>query len=350
MKFGNFLFPTVDDPAEDGRFINETLREAQLSDELGMDAVWLAEHHFDGMCAYVDPVSFAAAVAVSTKRISIGFAVAQMALHHPIRMAEQVAMIDHLSGGRLIVGIGRGPSTNSYEYEGFDLAPEEAQARLVEAEEVMIKAWTTENFVHEGRFWNFRLPLLRPRPFTQPHPFVVRACSSDASMVDQAKAGRPFLMNIQSLEDTQRRMDLYRATMQNKGSSAEDVSHNCEDVWVWRNIFVAESDEEAAEIGIPAFNRQSELRDAMRTRMFEQRGMTIPGVTPGSVSGLPRRQVEHALIHGSQETVREKMAEIEQTGAGGVIASFRIGPMDPQIAERSLRLFMSEVAPHFRAD
>lgn len=204
MKFGNFLFPTVDDPADDGRFISETLHEAQLSDALGMDAVWLAEHHFDGMCAYVDPVSFAAALAVTTKRIKIGFAITQMALHHPIRMAEQVALIDHLSGGRLIVGIGRGPSTNSYEYEGFDLVAEEAQARLVEAEEVMIKAWTTENFVHEGEFWNFRLPLLRPRPLTQPHPHVVRACSSDASMVGQAKAGRPFLMNIQSLEDTQR--------------------------------------------------------------------------------------------------------------------------------------------------
>ena len=348
MKFGNFLFPTVDDPELDGRFIEETVAEARLSDELGMDAVWLAEHHFDGMCAYVDPVSFAAALAVATDRITIGFAIAQMALHHPVRMAEQVAMIDQLSRGRLIVGIGRGPSTNSYEYEGYDLAPDEAQSRLEEAEEVMLKAWTTENLEHEGRFWTFRLPMLRPRPFTLPHPPVIRACSSDGSMVAQAKAGRPFLMNIQSLADTQRRMDLYRETMREAGYDDAAIAANCGDVWVWRNIFVGETDEEAAAIGVPAFQRQSELRDAMRNRMFAERGMTIPGVTPGSVAGLPRRQVEHALIHGSPDTVAEKMAEIEATGAGGVIASFRIGPMDPSVAERSLRLFMSEVAPRFK--
>lgn len=88
----------------------------------------------------------------------------------------------------------------------------------------------------------------------------------------------------------------------------------------------------------------------MRNRMFKERGRTIPGVTPGSVAGLPRRQVEHALIHGSPETVAEKMHEIQRTGAGGVIASFRIGPMEPEVAEHSLRLFMSDVAPQFRKE
>ena len=86
----------------------KTLREARLCDELGMDMLWLAEHHFDGICAYVDPVSFAAAIAASTRRIRIGFAVAQMSLHHPIRMAEQMSLIDNISKGRLLIGLGRG--------------------------------------------------------------------------------------------------------------------------------------------------------------------------------------------------------------------------------------------------
>src|SRR5215212_3218851 len=108
MRIGNFLFPDCRDPARDGVVIDETLREARLTDELGYDVIWLAEHHFDGICAYVDPVSFAAALATATTRARIGFAVAQMSLHHPIRFAEQMAVIDHISKGRLIVGLGRG--------------------------------------------------------------------------------------------------------------------------------------------------------------------------------------------------------------------------------------------------
>ncbi len=89
MKFGNFLFPDSRDPERDGIVIDETLREAWLSDELGVDAIWLAEHHFDGICAYADPIAFAGALATSTRHSKIGFAVLQMALHHPIRLSQR---------------------------------------------------------------------------------------------------------------------------------------------------------------------------------------------------------------------------------------------------------------------
>ena len=164
MKFGNFLFPAAMTAADDRRVIDETLREARLCDELGMDMVWLAEHHFDGICAYVDPVSFAAALATATKQISIGFAVAQMSLHHPVRMAEQMSLIDNLSHGRLVVGLGRGTAYNIYDYQGYGIDPDEAFERLIESEEIMLKAWTTENLVHEGKYWQLRMPQLRPQP------------------------------------------------------------------------------------------------------------------------------------------------------------------------------------------
>ncbi|MBT5812706.1 MAG: LLM class flavin-dependent oxidoreductase, partial [Rhodospirillaceae bacterium] len=135
MKFSNFMFTAAENPADDHRIINETLDEARLCDELGMDTLWLGEHHFDGICAYVDPVSFAAALATATKNIKIGFAVAQMSLHHPIRMAEQMSLIDNISKGRLIVGLGRGTAYNIYDYQGYGIDPDEAQARLVESEE-----------------------------------------------------------------------------------------------------------------------------------------------------------------------------------------------------------------------
>src|ERR1700709_600516 len=83
MKFGNFLFTESSDPGRDGPVIDEALAEARLCDELGMDAIWLAEHHFDGNCAYVDPLTFAAALAVATKQVELGFAVLQTSLYHP---------------------------------------------------------------------------------------------------------------------------------------------------------------------------------------------------------------------------------------------------------------------------
>ncbi len=84
MKFSNFLFSESATPDNDYTVINDALKEAELCDELGFDTIWLAEHHFDGGCAYVDPMIFATAIAARTTRIKIGFAVAQMALHHPI--------------------------------------------------------------------------------------------------------------------------------------------------------------------------------------------------------------------------------------------------------------------------
>src|ERR1700750_1380862 len=141
MRFGNFLFAESRHPEMDGAVIEETLREAELCDALGVDAVWLAEHHFDGNCAYVDPLTFAAALAGGTKRTEIGFAVIQTSLYHHILLAEQLSLLDHLSKGRLILGLGRGTFFNIYEYQGYGIEADEAQARFEEAEEIIRKAW-----------------------------------------------------------------------------------------------------------------------------------------------------------------------------------------------------------------
>ena len=139
VKFGNFLFPDCRDPARDGAVIDETLAEARLADELGIDVIWLAEHHFDGISVYADPIALAGALAGSLRHAAIGFAVLQTALHHPIRLAEQMALLDNLMKGRLIVGLGRGSSYNIYDYQGFGIDHHEAQARLDEAEAIMLQ-------------------------------------------------------------------------------------------------------------------------------------------------------------------------------------------------------------------
>lgn len=334
------------DPSKDDQVIEEALREAQLCDELGMDMLWLAEHHFDGICAYVDPVTFAAALAASTQRIHIGFAVAQMSLHHPIRMAEQMALIDNISKGRLVVGLGRGTAYNVYDYQGYGIDPKEAYERLIEAEDIMIKAWTTENYEHHGKYWNLKLPQLRPRPYTKPHPAIVRACSGEEAMLGMAREGRPFLMNIQSNEVTQHRMDLYRKTMRESGHDEATVARNVDNTWVWRNIFVGETDAEAERIALPAWETQQAFREQMRKKVYAEQGLMLKHepVTPA------RNQQQHSILCGSPDTVSEAIAEIDKIGVGGLILVFRLGPMPYEVAANSIRLFMSKVAPRFRRE
>jgi alkanesulfonate monooxygenase SsuD/methylene tetrahydromethanopterin reductase-like flavin-dependent oxidoreductase (luciferase family) len=348
VKFGNFLFPDSRDPERDGVVIDETLREAWLSDELGVDVIWLAEHHFDGICAYADPIGFAGALAASTRHSKIGFAVLQMALHHPIRLAEQLAVLDNITKGRLIVGLGRGSSYNIYDYQGFGIDHHEAQARLDEAEQILVQAWTRGSFRHRGRFWDLDVPMLRPRPYTKPHPPVIRAASGEASMLELAREGRPFLMNVQSMAVTRQRFGHYREAMQDAGWDQEKIARNLDDCWVWRNVVVAETEAEAARIGIPAFQAMAAARAELRNRINRETGMRIE--VPAGELPSSRASVEHGFIHGSPARVAEAIAEIAALGIGGVIATFRLGPMPHEAAANSLGLFMHEVAPQFRGN
>ncbi len=189
MKIGVFLFPEARDPSKDQQIINETIREAKMAEELGCDAVFLAEHHFDGNCVYVDPPTFAAALSMATTRIKIGFAVLQTSLYHPLRMAEQISLIDNLCKGRLIVGLGRGSLVNTHEYAGYQIDPDSAQERFEEIEEIILKCWNGERVVHAGKYWNFEIGMLRPRPFTKPHPPLLRSVASPGSLIGDGTAG-----------------------------------------------------------------------------------------------------------------------------------------------------------------
>ncbi|HTZ37132.1 MAG TPA: LLM class flavin-dependent oxidoreductase [Stellaceae bacterium] len=346
MKFSTFLFPDSRDPAEDGAVIDETLREALLADRLGADAIWLAEHHFDGISVYGDPMVLAGALAAGLKHAALGFAVIQTALHHPIRLAEQMAVLDHLMKGRVIVGLGRGSSFNIYDYQGFGLDHREAQDRLDEAEAIMVKAWTGEPFAHAGRFWQVEVPRLRPIPYTRPHPPVVRGSSGEASLVELARQGKPWLMNVQSLETTAYRVELYRRTMREAGHDEAAVARNLGECWVWRNFYLAENDETAARIGIPAFETMTRARAEMRDRIFAETGQRIAVPARDLPGGRSARG--EGLIHGSPARVAEDVAAIERLGIGGIIGTFRLGPMPHELAAASLTLFMQQVAPQFR--
>lgn len=345
MKFSNFLFPGSVSAADDGRIIDETLQEARLTDALGFDAIWLAEHHFDGIVAYVDPVAFAAALAVATTRVRIGFAVAQMALHHPIRLAEQVALIDNISKGRLIVGLGRGTAYNIYDYQGYGIDHTEAQDRFEEAEAIMFEAWKGEPLDFRGRFFDLRLPELRPAVFTKPHPYVIRAAATEHGMLDIARRGNPFMMNVQNNMVTAARLALYRDRLRAIGLDDATISAKVEECWVWRNVYVAETDAEAERIAVPAFIAMHEHRVAMRNRIYaEQNASILPMPAPGAAPPA-HASVEHGLVYGSPATVAEKLAPLKATGVGGLIMQFRLGPMTYEQTAASLRLFADQVIP-----
>ena len=288
------------------------------------------------------------ALATTTRRAKLGFAVLQMALHHPIRLAEQLAVLDHITKGRLIAGLGRGSSYNIYDYQGFGIDHHEAQARLDEAEEIMVRAWTEGEFRHHGRFWELDVPMLRPRPFTKPHPAIVRAASGEASMLELARQGRPFLMNVQSAVTTRRRFGLYLEAMAEAGFDHEKIARNLGECWVWRNVFVAETDAEAERVGIPAFDAMAVSRAEMRTRIHRETGLRIE--VPAGDLPSARAGVDHGFICGSPARVAEAIAEIDDLGVGGLIATFRLGPLPHEVAADSLRLFMTEVAPRFRSN
>ncbi len=345
MRTSNFLFPSSLTVADDGRVIEETLAEAKLTDALGFDTIWLAEHHFDGVCAYVDPVTFAGALAVATTRARIGFAVAQVALHHPIRLAEQIALLDHMSQGRLIVGLGRGTAYNIYDYQGYGIDHHEAQARFEEAEALMFKAWEGKPVDHKGQFFTARLPELRPGVRTKPHPYVIRAAATEHGMLEIARRGQPFMLNVQSDAVTAQRMDLFRQTLRSIGQDEATVAARADECWAWRNIYVAETDAEAERLAIPAFIEMHEHRVAMRKRIYAEQGASILPMPPAGAAQPAHATVEHALICGSPATVAEKLAPLKATGIGGLIAQFRLGPMNYEQTAQSLTLFQEKVAP-----
>ena len=194
MQFGWLTLGLSPSPDEDAAAIDEAVTQACFAETAGFDGIWLTEHNFTGESVYCDPIPFASVVAARTSRIRIGFAVLQLALRHPIRLATQLALLDNLSGGRLDVGVGHGTNYNEYEFVGFGLRSDDSRARMEETLEVMVRAWTEAPLVHHGKFYQLSLPALRPRPRQLPYPPVWRAVSSAASVRDCGRLGAPILM------------------------------------------------------------------------------------------------------------------------------------------------------------
>jgi alkanesulfonate monooxygenase SsuD/methylene tetrahydromethanopterin reductase-like flavin-dependent oxidoreductase (luciferase family) len=136
---------------------------------MGFDAVWLAEIHFQkDRSVLASPLVIAAALAACTRRVKIGIAVQVLPLSHPLRLAEDVATVDHLAKGRLEFGVGG--SGLPGHYQGFNIPYSESRDRFLETLEILTKAWTQERFSHQGKYFQFQDVCIMPKPYQKPHP------------------------------------------------------------------------------------------------------------------------------------------------------------------------------------
>ena len=343
MRFGSFVFPVSHHPENDSAVIDSTLAEIVLAEQIGMHSVWLTEHHFDGAAAHADPLVLGAAVASRTTDLKIGFAVVELAFHHPVRLAVQTSLLDNLSHGRLIVGTGRGSAYNHYEYIGFGITMEDGLARLDEAEELLVKAWTGDPLQHEGAHWDVEFPLLRPRPYQQPHPPLIRACISEASTIRMAEIGRPVMIGIQTLPNLQSRLERYRATMLDSGFTEEQTEATLDQCWASRDLFIADSYEEAHEIAAAGFERE-------RTHFRQARELYNPGGFPPPDPNRPipaGESLEHSFIMGTPSQVAEQVAAMRDIGVRNLMLKLNVGEMDTSKVQKSMRMFGEKVMPHF---
>ena len=349
MRFGHFFYPMKFDDSRDEQAIQECLAEAELVEALGFDAIWLAEHYFTGECVYGDPLVFAGALAVKTRRVEIGFGILELPLHNPVRVAIQTALLDNLCQGRLIVGTAKGSNYNAYEYIGFGSNPDLGVEQLEEAEELLVRAWTTDNLEFRGKHYQVAFPSSRPRPYQKPHPRLARACIDDESVKAMARIGRPILLRGRSTNHTAASIRLYRDTMAESGFDQAAIEARLDQIWVWRELHLAETDDQAMEEFLPAQHEAwANMQHYRTTWNPPQYAMDRqpPPLGQKDYAAAPNPDAGEALV-GSPKRVGEQLAQLRDAGIRNLMLTNR-ALVSAEKTERSLRLFSEGVMPYFR--
>ena len=340
MKFGLFFVMQRPDHLSE-RYIYETeLAQMVAADELGYDSVWIAEHHFSSFGVCSAPQVLAAAVAGQTKRLRVGMGITLLPLHDPVQIAEELAVLDVLSGGRLDVGIGR--ASTGIEYAGYNIAHEESRARVDEGLEMLRGLWTQETFSYAGSFRRVRDVRLIPKPLQKPHPPVFLACNSAETVPIAARHGLPMMSAFIVLDEAlAERRDLYRRVSAEHGHAPAEVEARLAQTWNIRFVYVAE-DERAA------------LADP-REHLLGYLGAAT--VRPRAATSRPRVHAdwtyeEHlragTAFYGTPDQVVDRIGRFnEQTGVDNLLCFMSVRAMDPARVLRSMELFAARVMPHF---
>jgi alkanesulfonate monooxygenase SsuD/methylene tetrahydromethanopterin reductase-like flavin-dependent oxidoreductase (luciferase family) len=327
------------DPDAGAHAYSAMVERLRFVEELGFDWVSVSEHHYSPRILTPAPAISAAYIAAAVPRIKIAYLGPIVPQSNPVRVAEELAMVDTLAQGRLVVGMLRG-TTN--EYLTFDLNPQEARNRTDEGMELILKAWTEpQPFGWQGRYYQFRTVSVWPRPLQQPHPPTYALGTSRESCEFAARHHIGLGVSFAPYEVVGKSARLYREECARYGW------HPVPEQIVYRaNILLTETDEQAERAlkqpMQPPFPMRAGLRDALlradsRNVAGERRPANVGGVLP-------------TTFFGSPDTVVEQVKRCrEEVGAGVIDLMFRNpGSDDPDALMETLELFGKKVLPRIR--
>ena len=342
------------DPQKGHALYNRYLDELELADELGFDGVAVNEHHQTAYGLMPSPVVTASALARRTKNCRIAILGNAFCLReNPLTLAEEHAMIDCITGGRLITGFVRGVGT---EYFSFGSNPVHSLERHKEAAELVVRAWTeTGPFSFEGNHFHLEYVNLWPRPFQQPHPPIW--CPSQGSLETIEWAAHPdrkyvYLQNYSPRESVARYLDMYRDIALNRfgyEASSDRIGWGAP-------VYVAETDEQAINEARPhiemLFNvllpKASELMffppgymsPQSLQHILKHKKANSGGVT---IESLIERGI---IVVGSPDTVRKQIMDYHyHMGFQELVTMLTFGTMPAHLSEKNIRLFAKEVMP-----
>jgi alkanesulfonate monooxygenase SsuD/methylene tetrahydromethanopterin reductase-like flavin-dependent oxidoreductase (luciferase family) len=359
MKFGVFLLNEKPPQTSDEEVTDNALEQSVMADEWGFDALFLGEHHFSPYGTMADTMVFGGAVAVQTKRIMISNAVLVPSFVHPVRVAEQIAMVDVMSHGRYAPGFGRG--YQSREFRGYGVDQNQSTARFREAVKIIDGLLSNETFSYQGQFWSFENLPLTPRPVQRPRPpMYVGAIKTQESV--EWMVENDYLPMTGNPYSQPNPLEAY------SGAAVHDMildvqrrlgkPETLDDTWgLLHNVVVADSDEEAARVFRESWEFGNELIYTY-TKVVEE-GETLPddykAYAGGMFATLKQYSYDDMLnfpgsLVGSPDTVVEKLKRIhELTGLKNQIMWMnRGGVMKQPDLLRSMELFAKEVLPRVK--
>jgi len=328
--------------------IADELALIRAADELGFDTVWLREHHFTDYGFLPNTMTMAAHVAALTERVRIGTAVITLPLHHPVRVAEEVALADVLSGGRIDVGIGRG--YQSVEFDAFDVPLAEARARTDEAIALLRALWTQEAVSHAGT-WRLDGVRVQPKPVQAPHPPLYYASVNVDSIVHYAAQGIPFIVDS-TVRTSQLEVlaDLWRSVARANGHDADGA-----ELVAVRYVWLDDTDE-AARAAVASAPRVTSLATDTRIRPVDRDGNVAAGYEYWE-KGWHGRDLDYyshdadwddRWVAGDAERVVAQLRHLAGIGIRNVCCVFGLSatPPPPEVVRARMARFARDIAPH----
>jgi alkanesulfonate monooxygenase SsuD/methylene tetrahydromethanopterin reductase-like flavin-dependent oxidoreductase (luciferase family) len=325
----------------------ELLEQILLTERLGFDEAWFAEHHHSDYGMLASPNLIIAALAQRTRRLRLGNLVNVLPLHDPMRLAEECAMLDILTGGRLNVGLGRGVPRDDLKH-GLDR--DTAQARFEEGIEILLRAWTEETFTYSGKAWSYVDITCRPRPLQRPHPPIYYGATSPDSPAMVARRGWNLALSRQPLANCARAIQAYRAERAALGMQRGG------DAILVRDIYVADSDEQAWAEAAPEIARFWQLATDNVWRGDSVTTDDLPRLTerfayfPGGLT-LKRLDEWGTSLIGNPETVAKKARQmIETARPDSLVGMFSFGGLSHAQVTHSIERFATRVMPRLAAE